>query len=106
MGAAPPSAVGTVQSVDASSDTFTLKEASNTTVTVAVSGSTTYVDPGVTSPGLSDVVVGKQVAVDGTSASGTLTATSVMIGAPGGPFGHPGGPGGPPPVGAALPAAS
>jgi len=90
----PPAAFGTVASVG--SDTFTLTTHDGTTVTVDVSSTTTYVDPAVTTPTLADVKVGSHVAVFGTDASNTVTATKVAIGAPdgtGGPDGK-GGPGG------------
>jgi hypothetical protein len=70
-------------------------------VTVDVTSSTTYNDQGVTSPTLANVTVGETVAAFGTEASGTVTATSVDIGTPGGGPGRfggagtrPGGPGG------------
>jgi hypothetical protein len=92
MGGTPPAAAGTVKSVG--TDIFTLTTHSGTVVTVDVSSSTTYVDPKVTSASLSNVTVGEQVAVVGTDTSNTVTATKVLIGAPGGPGGQ-GGPGGP-----------
>ncbi len=95
---APPAAAGTVASVDASGNSFTVKNHDGTTVTVDVSSSTTYGDPSVTSPSLSNVTVGEHVFVVGTTSSGTVTATKVMIGMP------PRGPGGPdhaPPAGSA-----
>ncbi len=70
-------------------------------MTVNVGSSTTYVDPGVSSPTLANVTVGEHVAVVGTESSGTVTATRVLIGMPpmggrgAGGFG-PDGPGGPP----------
>ncbi len=88
-------------SVGASS--FTIKAKDGSTVTVDVSGSTTYRDPSVSSPTLANVTVGETVAAFGTETSNTVTATSVAIGEPGGPggpggpsgHGGPGGPGGP-----------
>jgi hypothetical protein len=47
----------------------------------------------VTSPTLANVTVGETVAAFGTEASGTVTATSVDIGTPGGGPGRDGGPG-------------
>ncbi|MGH9097259.1 MAG: hypothetical protein ACRDWB_07520 [Acidimicrobiales bacterium] len=88
MGGSPPAAVGTVTSVSTSS--FTIKTKDGTAVIVDVSGSTTYRDPGVSSPSLANVTVGETVAAFGTETSNTVTATSVAIGEPGGP----GGPGG------------
>jgi hypothetical protein len=90
-GGTPPAAIGTVTTVGASS--FTIKTKDGTTVTVDVSGSTTYRDRGVSSPTLANVTVGENVAAFGTETSNTVTATSVAIGGPGGPDGH-GGPGG------------
>jgi preprotein translocase subunit YajC len=92
----PPAAFGTVKSVGSGS--FTLASHDGTTVTVDVSSSTTYREPGKASATLADVTVGAQVAVFGTDVSDTVTATSVGIGRPGdGPSGsfHPGGPGSP-----------
>jgi hypothetical protein len=86
-----PAAVGKVATVGASSFTITT---STGTVTVDVTGSTTYFDRGVTSPSLANVTVGESVAVFGTETSGTVAATSVAIGNPGGFGGH-GGPGAP-----------
>ena len=58
------------------------------TVTVEVSSSTTYKDPGVTSPSFANVTTGEMVSVEGTTASsGVVTATSVFIGFGGG-MGH------------------
>ncbi len=76
----PPAAVGTVQSVGA--NTFTLTTASGSTVTVDVGSSTKYVDPSVSSPSFSSVTVGEHVAVIGTDSSNTVSATTVLIGAP------------------------
>ena len=103
-GGSPPAAVGTVTTVGTSS--FTIKTKDGSTVTVDVSGSTTYRDRGVSSPTLANVTVGETVAAFGTETSNTVTATSVAIGEPGGPGGYggyggpgghggPGGPGGP-----------
>ena len=101
FGGTPPVAVGAVASLG--SDSFTLTTRDKTTVTVKVSSSTSYLDPGVASPSLTDVKVGSHVAVFGTDASNSVTATKVAIG---GPFGGPrngahggfGGFGGTPPV--------
>jgi hypothetical protein len=73
-----PAAAGTVESVGA--NTFTLKGRNGTTVTVDVGSSTTYRDAKVTSPSFANVTVGEAVSVEGTSASGVVTATSVQIG--------------------------
>ena len=84
----PPAAAGTVASVG--TGTFTLNARDGTTVTVDVTSSTTYKDPAVTSPSLADVTVGEMVSVEGTTASGIVTATSVLIGSGfgGGTWGH------------------
>jgi hypothetical protein len=73
-----PAVAGTVESVGTGS--FTVKDRAGTTVTVDVTSSTTYKDAGVASPTIADVTVGERVAVQGTTASGTVTATSVLIG--------------------------
>jgi preprotein translocase subunit YajC len=78
MGGSPPAAFGTVKSVG--SNTFTLTTFDGTTVTVDVSSSTKYVDPGVSSPSFANVTVGGHVAVFGTDTSNTVTATTVAIG--------------------------
>ena len=76
--AAPrPTASGTVTSVG--SDSFVLTNAAGTTVTVDVTGTTTYSDPGAPSASLADVKVGLRVAVTGTETSGTVTATRVAV---------------------------
>jgi hypothetical protein len=82
--------------------TFTVAAPDGTMVTVDVGSTTTYFDPGVSSPTIADVKVGEHVAVFGTESSGTVTATQVAVGNPpagqGGPGGvgggRPGGPGG------------
>ena len=48
-----------------------------TSVTVDVTSSTTYKDPKVTSPSFADVTIGEMVRVQGTTAAGVVTATSV-----------------------------
>jgi hypothetical protein len=75
-----PTAQGTVKSVG--TDTFTLATKSGTVVTVTVTSSTTYRDPGVTSASFATVAVGQKVAVVGTDTSDVVAATSVMIGSP------------------------
>jgi hypothetical protein len=80
FGGTPPAAMGTVASVGAS--TFTLTTRDNTTVTVEVGSSTTYLDHDVTSPSLADIKVGTRVAVFGTDTANTVTATKVGIGTP------------------------
>jgi hypothetical protein len=107
FGGATPTAVGAVKSV--AGDSFIVTAQDGSTVTVDVGRTTTYFDPGVSSPTLADVKVGEHVAVFGTETSSTVTATQVAIGSPpaggkGGPSGgasdRPGGPpgsvGGPP----------
>ena len=87
----PPAAAGTVESVTAGSvsgtGTFTVKGHDGTTVTVDVTSSTTYRDQKVTSPSFTNVTTGEMVSVEGTTASGVVTATSVLIGFGGG-MGH------------------
>jgi hypothetical protein len=107
MGGSPPAAFGTVKSVGA--NTFTLTEQDGTVVTVNVGSTTSYLDPGVTSPSLANVTVGEHVAVFGTDTSDVVAATRVAIGTPpaggkGGP-GGPGGKGAPPGTGGSPPAA-
>ena len=86
---------GTVASIDAAKDTFVVKEASGTSVTVKVTKSTKFTDRAASTAGFSDVKSGVRVAVQGKTSSGTETATSVFIlGAGGGFGGGPGGPGG------------
>jgi hypothetical protein len=80
--------VGTVKSVG--DGTFAITTQDGTVVTVNVSGSTTYMDQGVTSPSIANVTVGEHVAVFGTDTSNTVTATGVAIGNP--PTGGKGGP--------------
>jgi preprotein translocase subunit YajC len=104
MGGSPPAAFGTVKSVG--DDTFTLAEQDGTVVTVNVGSTTSYLDPGVTSPSLASVTVGEHVAVFGTDTSDVVAATSVAIGTPpAGGKGGPGGQGGPPGMGGSPPAA-
>ena len=87
----PPAAAGTVESVG--TGTFTLQGRDGTTVTVDVTSSTTYKDQKATSPSFANVTVGEMVSVQGTTASGVVTATSVTIGFGGGMWGHGRGPG-------------
>ena len=102
LGTTPPAAFGTVATVGAT--TFTLTSHDGTPVTVNVSGTTTYVDPAVTTPTFTDVKVGDHVAVLGTIAGTTVAATKVAVGGMGGHGdfdGHgdaPGGLGGTPPA--------
>ncbi len=87
-GGTPPAAFGIVASVG--TNTFTLTTLDGASVTVDVSGTTTYLDPGVTTPTIADVKVGDHVAVFGTGTNNTVAATKVAIGGPGGPGGHQG----------------
>jgi hypothetical protein len=77
-----PTVTGTVLSVDTASGSFTLQSPAGTTYTVDVTASTTYRDPGQTSPSLDNVTKGEQVAVRGTLSSTTVTANTVLIGGP------------------------
>lgn len=62
-----------------SGDAFTITTLSGTTVTVEVTSATGYADLAVASPSLADVTSGEEVAVFGTLAGSTLTATEVMV---------------------------
>ena len=75
-----PAVVGTVATMTASSDTFTVAAWKGQTWTVTVTGSTAYTERGVTSPTFSDVAVSDEVVVYGTS-TGTdaVTASTVVI---------------------------
>ncbi len=88
--------------------TFTLKARNGSTVTVDVSSSTSYTEPGSPKASVAQVCVGRTVAVGGKVSSASVTATTVMIlssgrsgepGGPGGKSGH-GWPGGSPKAGA------
>ena len=83
---AHPGAGGTVASVGTSS--FTLTDRHSTTVIVDLSSTTTFEEPGNTSPSSADVKVGDRVFAVGTEASGTVTATKVFIGGAGGTGGR------------------
>ncbi|HMD45200.1 MAG TPA: DUF5666 domain-containing protein [Acidimicrobiales bacterium] len=74
----PPAALGTVTSVG--SNTFSMKSLGGSTVTVDVSSSTSYKEPGTTNPTFADVKVGEHVAVFGAESSGTVQATTVAVG--------------------------
>jgi hypothetical protein len=76
-----PVVVGTVASVATTpADTFTLTAWKGATWTVTVTTATTYAERGVTSPGFSNLAVGDQAVVYGTSTGTDLaTATSVVI---------------------------
>lgn len=100
-GAAPPGgtssfsfATGTVKSVNES--TFVVASSSGSTSTVTTSSSTTVTKQ--TAGTVSDLSVGEQVVVTGTTNNGVVTATSIREGAVGG-FGgrNGGGPGQTPP---------
>lgn len=73
--------VGTVATAPTgATGSFTVNAWKKQTVTVDLGGSTTYTERGVTSPDFSDVVVGDEVVVYGTSTgSDTVTASSVFI---------------------------
>ena len=91
---------GTVATAPASATatTFTITTTGRTsaTVIVTVTGTTTYRDPGVSSPTLADVVATANVLVIGTQeGTGAVTATSVFILPAGAGHGFPGGQGGP-----------
>jgi preprotein translocase subunit YajC len=87
--------VGTVNSLDAKTSSFTVRTSTGATVKVKVSRATTYREVGVTSPGFADVKVGESVAVIGTTSSGVETAIVVVVGhASAGGAPGPGGPGG------------
>jgi hypothetical protein len=77
---------GKVSSVDRSADTFKLKTFSGSTVTVKVTSSTSYRDTSVSKASFTDVKVGENVAVTGSTSHGVETAKTVVIG-----FGRPGG---------------
>ena len=77
----PPAAAGKVATVSTTpGDSFTLTERSGAVVTVDVGPTTTYKDGKVAAPGFANVKVGEMVSVQGTTASGTVTATSVWLG--------------------------
>jgi hypothetical protein len=75
--AGAPAAVGRVTSVGA--DSFVVAGWSGSSITVDVSGTTTYTEPGSSSPSLADVTVGSFVVVRGSSSSGTVQASQVLI---------------------------
>jgi hypothetical protein len=77
-----PTAFGTVATMGA--NTFTVTTHSGSKVTVDVTDATTYRDHDAISPSFANVKVGKMVAVFGAESSGTVAATSVGIGTPGG----------------------
>ncbi len=92
---------GTVQT-SASGGSFVIETWNNTQVTVQTSTSTTYTERGLSSPSLTDITVGENVAVFGTVSGSTVAATQIAIGGngidggPGYPGGGPGYPGGGP----------
>ena len=94
-----PTARGMVTGVDAT--TITITDDSGQTITITTSGDTTFETFGTSGPqsaSRSDVTVGQQIGVLGTTASdGTVSATRVMVGTP---QGAPNGQGGPPGGGA------
>ena len=84
-----PSVFGTVATVGANTFSVTTHEGSS--VVVEVTSATTYHDHDVTSPSFANIKPGEMVAVFGTQTSGTVPATSVGIGTPGGRWKHGGG---------------
>ncbi len=69
--------------------TLTVQSSSGSTVTVTASSSTTVL---ITKNGsVSDLTVGEQIMVRGTSSNGTITATSIREGGFGPPQGASGG---------------
>ena len=75
-----PAAAGSVQSVDPSTDSFTIKTTSGSSLIVTTSSTTTYRKPGATSASFADISTGEQVLVMGTtSADGSLAASQVLI---------------------------
>jgi hypothetical protein len=71
-------AAGVVQGAP-SGESFTIETHGGATDTVVVSSSTTYSEPGVSSPTLSNVESGDRVVVFGTVSGSTITATHVLI---------------------------
>jgi hypothetical protein len=95
----PAMEFGTVATAPSSptATSFTITTAAKTsaTITVNVSGTTTYRDPGVSSPTLVDVVASAHVIVVGTQdGTGSVNATSVFVLPAGLGHGPPGGHGG------------
>jgi hypothetical protein len=83
---------------------FTITDQTGVTMTVEVGSSTTYFEPGVSSPTIANVRAGEFVAVFGAESSDSVRATRVGIGRPPGgvdrgPGGGWGGPGGSPGTG-------
>jgi hypothetical protein len=99
---AKPTAAGKITAL--SGDNITIADRDKTTETVVFSATTTFRTMSGTTTS-SSLKVGDFIAVNGTKSSdGTVTATSVMVGAPpmgkGGPGGHRGGK---PPAGSGPP---
>jgi hypothetical protein len=69
---------GTVQAAPTSSG-FTVMTFNGTTVTVDVTGTTTYAEYSVSNPTIADVTPGEFVGVFGTTVGTTVTATEVVI---------------------------
>jgi hypothetical protein len=69
---------GTVQAAPTSSG-FTVMTFNGATVTVDVTGTTTYAEYGVSNPTIDDVTEGEFVGVFGTTVGTTVTATEVVI---------------------------
>ena len=72
-------ASGTVTSVDRSTGTFVVSEIGGSSVTVAVSGATTYESRAGTVSSFAQVVVGVRVAVRGSTSNGAVAAKSVVV---------------------------
>jgi hypothetical protein len=93
FGGTPPAAAGTVTEgaslttatacLSGDTQSFVVKTRSGTSDTVTVTSSTTYSDPGVSTPTFVKVCVGDNVAITGTLAA----ATKVLIFPAGGGFG-------------------
>jgi hypothetical protein len=78
-----PAAAGLVTATPSAGDTsFTIELRGGATETIDVGGSTTYLERGAPSASLSDLQKGDLVAVFGTTAGGSVTATEVVIAVP------------------------
>jgi hypothetical protein len=75
---------GTVTSVGTSG--FTIVTHAGITLTVTVSGATTFLDQAAGSPSFATMAIGQRVAVFGPLSAGTITATAVAIAGPGDHF--------------------
>ncbi len=89
-----PAVAGAVESVNTTTASFAVLTLTGTTETVDVTSSTSYTEPGVKSASLTTLKKGDHVMVQGSTSSGTVTATAVFIGyGPGQGFAGSGGPG-------------